>query len=138
MKCYCYETETEFIFCVEDAEKKIEDNLLAAWWNKTGDKFMGGIHNYHSGKNSTELIESNLTWLSINIKIWIRNAASKISVLFVGNGSPMNVGASDEDDKISIVNKSCDPGSLTMTTYLWNNAPFQGGHRKYIENLQGG
>jgi hypothetical protein len=40
MKCYCYETETEFIFCVEDADMKFEDNLQAAWWKKTDKKFI--------------------------------------------------------------------------------------------------
>lgn len=29
------------------------------------------------------------------------------------------LGASDEDDKISVYNKSCELGSLTMTAYLW-------------------
>ncbi|WP_333782649.1 4,5-DOPA-extradiol-dioxygenase [Lutispora thermophila] len=29
------------------------------------------------------------------------------------------LGASEEDDKISIYNKSCELGSLTMTAYLW-------------------
>ncbi len=29
------------------------------------------------------------------------------------------LGASDEDDKISVFNKSCELGSLTMTAYLW-------------------
>jgi len=42
MKCYCYETETEFIFCVEDAEGKIYENLQAdRYWTKTeDDKFI--------------------------------------------------------------------------------------------------
>lgn len=40
MKCYCYETETEFIFCVEDADIKFEDNLQAALWKKTDKKFI--------------------------------------------------------------------------------------------------
>jgi len=31
------------------------------------------------------------------------------------------LGASNEDDKISVYNKSCELGSLTMTAYLWNN-----------------
>jgi hypothetical protein len=36
MKCYCYETETEFIYCVENAEGKILDNLLSdSYWTKT-------------------------------------------------------------------------------------------------------
>ena len=29
------------------------------------------------------------------------------------------LGASDEDDKISVFNKSCELGSLTMTSYIW-------------------
>ena len=29
------------------------------------------------------------------------------------------LGASDEDDKISVYNKSCELGSLSMTAYLW-------------------
>lgn len=29
------------------------------------------------------------------------------------------IGATDGDDKISVYNKSCELGSLTMTTYLW-------------------
>ena len=36
MKCYCYETENEFIFCVEDAEGRILDILNAdQYWTKT-------------------------------------------------------------------------------------------------------
>ena len=29
------------------------------------------------------------------------------------------IGASDEEDKVSVFNKSCELGSLTMTSYLW-------------------
>lgn len=29
------------------------------------------------------------------------------------------LGASEEDDKINIYNKSCELGSLTMTAYIW-------------------
>ncbi len=29
------------------------------------------------------------------------------------------LGASDKEDKVSVYNKSCDMGSLTMTSYLW-------------------
>jgi|GEM_PF-5284579 len=29
------------------------------------------------------------------------------------------LGVSDEDDKVSVYNKSCELGSLTMTAYLW-------------------
>ncbi len=32
MNCYCYETETEFIFCVKDVDTRFTDNLEAAWF----------------------------------------------------------------------------------------------------------
>jgi len=35
MKCYCYETETEFVLCVEDADIQSEYNLQAAWYEQT-------------------------------------------------------------------------------------------------------
>lgn len=36
MRCYCYETETKFIFCVEGAEGKIFDILKAdQYWTQT-------------------------------------------------------------------------------------------------------
>ena len=36
MKCYCYETETQFIFCVENAEGEIYENLSTdRYWTKT-------------------------------------------------------------------------------------------------------
>lgn len=38
MKFYCYETETKFIFCVENAEGKIYENLQSDnYWAKTDD-----------------------------------------------------------------------------------------------------
>jgi len=38
MKCYCYETETEFIYCVEGAEGRLYDNLQTdQYWKKTDD-----------------------------------------------------------------------------------------------------
>jgi len=40
MKCYCYETETEFVFCAEGANEKQEEGLKDAWWKKSGDRFL--------------------------------------------------------------------------------------------------
>ncbi|MCL2047648.1 MAG: hypothetical protein FWG87_02865 [Defluviitaleaceae bacterium] len=41
MRCYCYETETEFIYCVEGAEGKIYEKLQAdPYWKSSGDKFL--------------------------------------------------------------------------------------------------
>ncbi|MHB1000765.1 MAG: nucleotidyltransferase family protein [Armatimonadota bacterium] len=39
MKCYCYKTEAELIFCVEDVETEYEVNLHAAWFTKTDNGF---------------------------------------------------------------------------------------------------
>ncbi len=42
MKCYCYETKTEFVFCVEETEGKIHEKLQAdPYWKKADeDKFI--------------------------------------------------------------------------------------------------
>ncbi len=42
MKCYCYENETEFIFCVEDAEGKIYESLqVDQYWTRIdGNRFI--------------------------------------------------------------------------------------------------
>ena len=40
MNCYCYETEKEFVFCVEDVDIRISDNLEAAWFKKTEDRYL--------------------------------------------------------------------------------------------------
>ena len=34
MRCYTYETETDFVLCVEDVDERYEDNLRAAWFTK--------------------------------------------------------------------------------------------------------
>src|SRR5690554_6910681 len=39
MKCYCYETETEFVLCVENVDTQYEDNLRAAWFEKHDNRF---------------------------------------------------------------------------------------------------
>jgi hypothetical protein len=40
MKCYCYENETEFIFCIENAEIEYEKNIEAAWFQKKENKYL--------------------------------------------------------------------------------------------------
>ncbi|MCL2700393.1 MAG: hypothetical protein FWE88_01720 [Phycisphaerae bacterium] len=52
MKCYCYETETEFIYCVEGAEGKIYENLQAdRYWTKTDDDKFIKIYSMNTGWN---------------------------------------------------------------------------------------
>lgn len=40
MKCYCYETETDFVLCVEDAGMNYEEKILHAWYKKTDKRFL--------------------------------------------------------------------------------------------------
>ena len=40
MKCYCYETDDDFILCVENASAEHEDTISHAWFEKSGDKFV--------------------------------------------------------------------------------------------------
>ncbi|WP_313165162.1 hypothetical protein [Sedimentibacter sp.] len=41
MKCYCYETETDFILCVEDVNNiRLEDVIQHAWFEKTDKGFI--------------------------------------------------------------------------------------------------
>ncbi len=40
MKCYCYETETEFVLCAEDVPLALEDNLRAAWFKQADKRFL--------------------------------------------------------------------------------------------------
>lgn len=40
MKCYCYETDAHFVFCVEDFEVSIEENLKQAWFEKSDQKYL--------------------------------------------------------------------------------------------------
>jgi len=41
VKCYCYETENDFILCVENVEdKKLENAIQHAWFEKSDDKFI--------------------------------------------------------------------------------------------------
>ncbi|MDP9751753.1 hypothetical protein [Thermoanaerobacter pentosaceus] len=60
MKCYCYETETEFVFCVENADAELEKNLEAAWFHKVDDKF---LKTYPNTINDKELIAKNFSRL---------------------------------------------------------------------------
>ncbi len=40
LKCYCSETNTELIFCVQDVDSIYEQNLQDAWFKKSDDKYV--------------------------------------------------------------------------------------------------
>ena len=35
MNCYCYETDTDFVLCVEDAEEELKENIIAGWFKES-------------------------------------------------------------------------------------------------------
>lgn len=56
MKCFCYETESEFILCVESAEKKYMDTIRAAYFQEKDNAF---IKTYPKDADGKELVEKN-------------------------------------------------------------------------------
>jgi len=63
-------------------------------------------------------------WFARGTKIINYNALGSVAKLAVPTPDHFYpllyvLGASDNDDKISVYNKACELGSLTMTAYLW-------------------
>jgi len=65
MKCYCYETDTAFVFCVEDAENaQLEDIILQKAWVKTDGKFLMSFpRSVFSNQREKTLISNNFSRL---------------------------------------------------------------------------
>jgi len=65
MKCYCYETESAFTFCVEDVENtQLEDVIQHMAWRKTdGRFFMSFPQNAFSNQQEKKLVSSNFSRL---------------------------------------------------------------------------
>ena len=65
MKCSCYETDSAFIFCVEDVENpQLEDVVQHMAWKKTDGKFLMSFpQNAFSNQHEKELISSNFSRL---------------------------------------------------------------------------
>jgi len=62
MKCYCYETDANFIYCVEDVESpQLETVIQHMGWEKTEDKFLMSHYPGYaiSNPNEKELISGN-------------------------------------------------------------------------------
>jgi hypothetical protein len=67
MKCYCYETESDFILCVEEVDERFHDVIQHAWFEKTDNKFlkvypMKGIDNGVTAEDK-ELVKNNFARL---------------------------------------------------------------------------
>lgn len=65
LKCYCYETDTAFNFCVEDVENALlEDAVQHMAWRKTGGKFLLSYpQSVFSDQREKELVSSNFSRL---------------------------------------------------------------------------
>jgi len=63
MRCHCYETDSEFFFCVEDVEDaKLEDVIQHMAWKKSDGKFlMSYSQNAFSSQREKELISENFS-----------------------------------------------------------------------------
>ena len=61
MRCYCYETDSVFVFCVEDVEDaRLEEAIKLKAWEKIGDKFLMSFPlNVFSNQSEKELISGN-------------------------------------------------------------------------------
>ena len=56
MKCFCYETESALILCVENVEKKYKDTIRAAYFQEIDHTF---IKTFPKDANGKELVEKN-------------------------------------------------------------------------------
>ena len=63
MKCYCYEADSKFFFCVEDVEnKKLEEIIQHLAWKKADGKFLASYsQNAFSNQREKELISDNFS-----------------------------------------------------------------------------
>jgi hypothetical protein len=61
MKCYCYETDSSFIFCVEEVkDEQLENAIQHMAWKKSDDKFLLSYPlNAFSNQQEKELISGN-------------------------------------------------------------------------------
>jgi len=61
MKCYCYETDSAFTFCVEDVENALlEDVIMHMAWKKADGKFLMSFpQNAFSNQREKELVSGN-------------------------------------------------------------------------------
>jgi hypothetical protein len=87
MKCYCYETEDEFVLCVEDADEKSEEIIQHAWFKKTDNRF---IKPYPKEVEDKELISRN----------------------FACFGQAMFEGASDWKNALSLFAQKCNENQI--------------------------
>ena len=94
----------------------IVHNLRMVDWNKPGDGFDWAYEfDEYIHKNIMNKKHDNI--LAFNEK----SGVASLAVPTPDHFYPLLyiLGATDEDDKVSVYNKSCEMGSISMTSYLW-------------------
>ncbi len=119
MNCYCYETETEFVFCVEDADEKLEGNLNDAWFKKTDKGFLK-IYNKDMesngvGEEDKELVKRNFArlgqsmfegvfdWRNVLLSIAQKFTDGGIEWYIIGSAGDAVLGVNIEPRDIDII-----------------------------------
>lgn len=100
------------LFCTGN----IVHNLRLADWNKAGEgfdwayEFDGFVYENIIKKNHDNILQ-----------YWEQCDLAKLAVPIPDHFYPLlyALGASVEDDKISVFNRACELGSISMTAYLW-------------------
>lgn len=119
MQCYCYETETEFIFCVEDVDEKLIENLQSAWFQQTDQGFLK-IYNKEMESNGVsaedkELVKRNFArlgpamfegvfdWQNVLLLLAQKFTAHKIEWYIIGSTSEAVRGVDIQPHDIDII-----------------------------------
>ncbi|MCL2486125.1 MAG: hypothetical protein FWE86_00815 [Oscillospiraceae bacterium] len=95
MNCYCYETDSDFVLCVENAEIEHEDIILHAWFKKDGNRYIksypmgsGADKSWYEKSEEKERIKCNFARLGQSMFEGIfdwKNVLSSLAQTFSDN-----------------------------------------------------
>lgn len=119
MKCYCYETETEFVLCAEDVPPELEDNLRAAWFKKTDTGFAKPYDRDMKAAGVTEedkesvrrnfarlgpsMFEGVFEWREVLASLAQRSSDNGIEWYVIGSASEAVLGVTVEPHDLDII-----------------------------------
>ena len=122
MNCYCYETEEDFILCVENAEVECEEIILHAWFEKTANGYIktypmkNGIDKlWYKKTEDKELIKENFArlgptmfngafeWKNVLLTLAERFFESGIEWYIFGSSSETVLGVDIKPNDIDII-----------------------------------
>lgn len=122
MKCYCYESNDDFVFCIENAEAEHEDVILHAWFEKADDIYtkkypmQSGVDDAWYKKNEyKELIKCNFAklgpsmfsgkfvWKNVMVLLAQKFSENGIEWYVFGSGSEKMIGVDIQPNDIDII-----------------------------------